>query len=503
MKQRFLKFGIAITLCLSSAWASASPALPVSPIDTSLEQFRFKYPDISGLFSNSELRTAAEQKYIELAGLDSPATITKLAAARKKIDAIQKQMRNLLSLQAVQVGPSQFPRLYNIAKRAARALELTDNFHIFVINDPEINALTYSYRTDDYDIVVNSSLIDLLDGNDDALLAIIAHEMGHVKDGAVLYKTALAAEFEARNASTSSESHLAFYDSMFSDLPKLIRSQLQTAALELAAQRLYLSASDGNQPESKPTPATNPMILSFARSLELTADRAAVIATGDAIAPLKALSLLAYGAKVLNPEFNLQALVNQIRTVLTNTEDPQNMEVLVNAQKDHPFNVLRLIEVSDFAASKAFANIKNRLNQDSFGKELDILVRIATQAAEQAHAYKTYLEEKAELDDTLVRLKTTDQFSSNLKRLSAGFNELGVVIIQQIEGSNLETAGNALFDQLIAKMQSDLGTGMLKKALGPAIVGILEKRIATAKDEQAAVELKAKLKRLQDTLEIQ
>ena len=45
---------------------------------------------------------------------------------------MQKTERNLNLLKSVQVGPRQFPHLYKLALKAAKALELTDNFHVFI-----------------------------------------------------------------------------------------------------------------------------------------------------------------------------------------------------------------------------------------------------------------------------------------------------------------------------------------------------------------------------------
>ncbi len=467
--------------------AGDSHAADATAIDTSLATFSAQNKDIAGLFSAEDFRTPASKKYLEKIKFDSPATIAKINAYKKKLDAMGKSERNLNLLKTVLVSPTQFPHLYKLALKAARALELSDNFHVFIQLSPEFNAYTYSYRADDYDVVIYAPAVEML--TDDAMLALLGHEMGHVKDQAVLNGLILAADFEARNANTASASHAPFYDKVFNELPQSLRNSLALAAVDLVSQNANIESFENSAQAGD-----------FQRNCELTADRAAAIVTGDASAPLKLLSTLAYGSKALSSEFNVDELILQVRSVLANSASAEEVDALASEQGSHPFSVLRLVEVADYAASKPYAALLARLSQNAFGKEVDIFTRIVVQAATKAAVYNKYLEEKADTDDTLVRLKTKDTFTTQLKRLSKGFSELGLQIFTQVASSSLAQPNDAVFDQLMLKTKADK-QDIIKGLLLPSLAELLKKKsdAATLVDEQT--ELKAKLKQVQDLIE--
>ena len=457
-------------------------------IEKSLNVFSAQNKDIAGLFSAEDFRTPAAKKYLEKIKFDSPETIAKINAYKKKLDVMQKNERNLNLLKSVQVGPKQFPHLYKLAQRAAKALELTDNFHVFIQLSADFNAYTYSYKQDDYDVVIYAPAVEML--TDDAMLALLGHEMGHVKDQAILNGLILAADFEGRNTSTNSATHQPFYDKVFNELPQSLRNSLAIAALDLVSQQVTIESFESTAQAGD-----------FQRNCELTADRAAAIVTGDASAPLKLLSTLAYGSKALSSEFNVDELIKQVRSVLANSDTAEEVSNIASEQGSHPFSVLRLVEVADYAASKSYAALQARLNQNAFGKELDIFERIVVQASISAGKYKKYLEDKADTDDTLVRLKTKDTFSTKLQRFSKGFSELGLQIYAQLATSGLEKSGDVVFDQFITKIKADK-EDVLKTLLGPSIVDVLKKKSEATKLVDEQTELNAKLKQLQDLIEL-
>lgn len=458
-------------------------------IDRALASFVSQNKDIASLYSADEFRTPGAKKFLEKAKVDSPEMIVKINAAKKSLDAIQRRTRNVISLQGVAVGPNQFPRIYNLARRAAAALELSDNFHIFIYQSPTFNAFTYSYDPNDYDVVIHSGAIEALD--DEALLALLGHEMGHVKDQALISGLILAASFENRNRDTAASTHQAFYDKIFGEMPAGLRNQLALAATGLVARNevgtVFESESQVNE---------------FQRNCELTADRAAVLVTGSTTAPLKLLSALAYGSKALSPEFNQDELIKQIRTVLASTDNPEDLAYLVLNQDSHPFNVLRLIEVTDFGASATYRTLRDRMNEDSFAKELDIFSRIVTNAALLTAKYKKYLDEQADSDETLVRLKTKDTYTNQINRLSRGFSDLGVIILGQIAASPLNAESDPLFDEFMAKAKSDRND-ILKSLLGPALSDLLKKRAESSTHSSEKALINAKLDRVQKLLEVQ
>lgn len=84
----------------------------------------------------------------------------------------------------VKVGPRQIPALYNMLRESCAVLDMPEP-ELYVSQVPEVNAYTYGH-TRPY-IVLYSGLLELMD--DDEVMAVIAHELGHIKCGHVLYRT--------------------------------------------------------------------------------------------------------------------------------------------------------------------------------------------------------------------------------------------------------------------------------------------------------------------------
>jgi Zn-dependent protease with chaperone function len=86
--------------------------------------------------------------------------------------------------QTVRVSRNQCPQLYVLLQEACAILDVKEP-ELYVAQFPVPNAYT-SGHNHPY-IVITTGLLDLLD--DDEVLAVIAHELGHIKSGHVLYKT--------------------------------------------------------------------------------------------------------------------------------------------------------------------------------------------------------------------------------------------------------------------------------------------------------------------------
>lgn len=84
----------------------------------------------------------------------------------------------------VRVTPRQYPRLYLLFKRAVKALDVPEP-ELFVDQGRDVNAHT-SGTKHPY-IVVNAGLLETF--TDDEVLFVLAHELGHIKSGHVLYTT--------------------------------------------------------------------------------------------------------------------------------------------------------------------------------------------------------------------------------------------------------------------------------------------------------------------------
>jgi Zn-dependent protease with chaperone function len=116
--------------------------------------------------------------------------------AVKKIPVIDKVFTKLIELgyerayriqllgSSIHVTPKQCPKIYKLFKEAADILDMHEP-DLFISSNPAPNA--YTMGVERPFIVLHSSLIDLLE--EDELLAVMGHELGHVKAGHVLYKT--------------------------------------------------------------------------------------------------------------------------------------------------------------------------------------------------------------------------------------------------------------------------------------------------------------------------
>jgi Zn-dependent protease with chaperone function len=84
----------------------------------------------------------------------------------------------------VRVSPKQLPSLYSMLRESCAILDMPEP-ELYVSQRPGVNAHT-SGHTKPY-IILYSGLLDLMD--DDEVMAVIAHELGHIKCGHVLYMT--------------------------------------------------------------------------------------------------------------------------------------------------------------------------------------------------------------------------------------------------------------------------------------------------------------------------
>jgi len=96
-----------------------------------------------------------------------------------------RSLRLLYLANGVKVSQQQFPKVFKLVKEASRILDLPEIPETFIVYDPRMNAATLGVNKPI--ITLNSSLVESLE--EDELLGVIGHEMGHIKSGHVLYKT--------------------------------------------------------------------------------------------------------------------------------------------------------------------------------------------------------------------------------------------------------------------------------------------------------------------------
>jgi Zn-dependent protease with chaperone function len=202
----------------------------------------------------------------------------------------------------VRVTKAMFPRLHRALGWGCKILDVEEP-ELYVNLDPVPNAYTFGH-TKPF-IVLTSGLIDMLD--DEERFFVVAHELGHIKAGHVLY-TVLA-----RNIASIVE--------------MIGRATLGVGAL--LGQGLVLALHN------------------WYRDAELTADRAGLLCVQDLNPCVRVFMKLAGGATRLFQEMDQAEFMKQIRAY----EDADSSSInkvykaILTAWRTHPFPILRAREL--------------------------------------------------------------------------------------------------------------------------------------------------------------
>ncbi|MEX2530150.1 MAG: M48 family metallopeptidase [Gemmatimonadota bacterium] len=100
----------------------------------------------------------------------------------------EKPIRLAFQANSVEVSPRQFPRVHRLYEEVIQTLDAPKAYPLFVSQTPVVNAGAYGMERPF--ILLNSGTVRLLD--DDELQYVLAHEVGHVLSGHVLYRTMMA-----------------------------------------------------------------------------------------------------------------------------------------------------------------------------------------------------------------------------------------------------------------------------------------------------------------------
>ncbi|MDK2010988.1 MULTISPECIES: M48 family metallopeptidase [unclassified Deinococcus] len=214
----------------------------------------------------------------------------------------------------VRVTPRQYPRLYLLFKRAVKAMDVPEP-ELFVDQGRDINAHTYGTRHP-Y-VVVNAGLLETM--TDDEVLFVLAHELGHIKSGHVLYTT--LSQFIATVLATS-----------VGGIPFLGPAIVQTLQLGL---------------------------LRWSRKAEFTADRAAHLVVNDLNVAYSVMLKLA-GGFALREQPNLDEFLKQADDFHYVERSALGKAALVmggTLHKSHPYPVVRARELQRWQTDPAFQRI--------------------------------------------------------------------------------------------------------------------------------------------------
>ncbi len=132
-----------------------------------------------------KLRASDFQHPLDIAALDAVKQARGLDFIIRKLNEYgwERWFRVTNVADNVRVTPRQCKRLHDLLREACAILAVPEP-ELYLDHDPVANA--YTFGTEQPFIVLQSGLVDFL--SEDELLGVIAHELGHIKCGHVLYK---------------------------------------------------------------------------------------------------------------------------------------------------------------------------------------------------------------------------------------------------------------------------------------------------------------------------
>jgi Zn-dependent protease with chaperone function len=210
----------------------------------------------------------------------------------------ERGVRQLFLANAVQVGPAQRQGLYALLTDVCTTMDWPDRPDLYVTQSPNVNAFAIGFERPF--IVITSGALQLLDSDDERRF-LLAHELGHIMSGHMLYRTVALVILSIGS--------LALFPVGLALLP------FQLALLE------------------------------WHRKSELSTDRAGLLAVQDTVVAHRAFMKLAggpdYGDVASVDEFMRQAAAYE-----TGGDTWDRILQLVNtAFREHPFNTVRAGEL--------------------------------------------------------------------------------------------------------------------------------------------------------------
>lgn len=221
------------------------------------------------------------------------------------------------SSSCAKVSEKQYPSFYREYQRMAQVLDIRKLPDLYIETIDEINA--HASGIDRFSITINSGLLDILTERE--ALAIIGHELGHVKCDHMFYNTFT---YFIRY----------FGGSVTSMIPPPFNS-----ALDISVQLA---------------------LLEWSRRAEFSADRAALLCTQDVTAVAEALSKIAGYSKTLSDPVSVDAIREQADTFEEYVDDnwmAKFIKVQSMLRQTHPYTVLRVKEIMAWSESEQYKAI--------------------------------------------------------------------------------------------------------------------------------------------------
>ena len=224
----------------------------------------------------------------------------------------ERRLRQIVMGNAIRLGPEQVPAVWSAYVRSCTILDLDVVPDLYVINDPQINAMTIGAKKPI--VIVNSSMLRSFD--EKGVETVLAHEAAHVLSEHYTYTTAL----------------VLLSQFLLGALPRSL-------LLGLPVRAMYLA------------------LLEWSRAAELSADRAAALVMADPLQPCRVLMELAGGSV---PGMNFEAFLEQASEY--DSEDDlfsRHTRFWSELNLTHPVAVRRVKELTEWVQTGAYDRIRD------------------------------------------------------------------------------------------------------------------------------------------------
>lgn len=277
----------------------ASPSFALPP--------RVRFPGLSSAAFEHPADRAALEALRRTPGLD------RLLKWMSDMGA-ERYVRMMFTADSIRVSPRQCSRLYNDLREACAILDVPEP-ELYLTQYYAPNAFAFGMQR--HTIVMTTTLIDLLD--DSQRLAVIGHELGHIKAEHMLYRTMAIVMGEVVRELAGS-------------LP--VPGAILTHALGYA-------------------------LFEWFRKSELTADRAGLLTVQDTDVSISSLLRLVGGSRRLSDDLNTDEFTKQADLYEDMDESLLNLyyKFLMVRWQTHPFPAMRARELKEWGQSEEYLRL--------------------------------------------------------------------------------------------------------------------------------------------------
>jgi Zn-dependent protease with chaperone function len=268
---------------------------------------RQRFPEISAVSWEHPADRAALQTLRSVPGVDE--VIRKVLAMLGG----ERGIRLLFQGNAIRVGPSQFPRLWQLHTEVTTTFDWPTLPELYVSQTPFFNA--GAYGIDAPFIVMHSAAIELLD--EDELRVLLSHELGHLMSRHALYRTIAA-----------------------------ILALVSLGVLPVLAELVVLPVRLA--------------FLEWSRKSELSADRAGLLGSQDIVVAQRLDMKMAGGGRGegFAGQLNVDAFMQQAHEYVGSREGLDVVyKLLSTLALTHPMHTVRAAEVQQWMASGEYDRI--------------------------------------------------------------------------------------------------------------------------------------------------